>query len=191
MMGAVDTDTRRGDKLREARRSAQFTQDQLAAALGVSGRSVRGWETHGNVPRAQRANLAKHLKVDIFSDDTHLEPDSDGAIDPEHETLSVYLKRRKMELGLNSDRALGRRVGVAHETLRSLINEERRATDATLKKISAALGGDITSLRKAAGLPTGELGPWTPPAAADQMSAHDRELVSTLINRLVRAERER
>jgi transcriptional regulator with XRE-family HTH domain len=49
--------------IREARELRKLTQKQLAVKLGVSERTVRGWESSTTVPRSRRYALAAELHL--------------------------------------------------------------------------------------------------------------------------------
>ena len=56
-----------GEKLRELRKQKHLSQTELGAAVGVSLRTLRGWEVEGRYPKQRElyAKLAEVLECDV------------------------------------------------------------------------------------------------------------------------------
>ena len=56
-----------GEKLRELRKQKHLSQTELGAAIGVSLRTLRGWEVEGRYPKQRElyAKLAEVLECDV------------------------------------------------------------------------------------------------------------------------------
>lgn len=56
-----------GEKVRAAREAKNMTQEQLAAAIGMSKRMVSYWENHGKVPKSRETYpiIADVLGIDV------------------------------------------------------------------------------------------------------------------------------
>ena len=56
-----------GEKLRELRKQKHLSQTELGAAVGVSLRTLRGWEVEGRYPKQRKlyAKLAEVLECDV------------------------------------------------------------------------------------------------------------------------------
>ena len=56
-----------GEKLRELRKQKHLSQTELGAAVGVSLRTLRGWEIEGRYPKQRElyAKLAEVLECDV------------------------------------------------------------------------------------------------------------------------------
>ena len=65
-----------GEKLRELRKQKHLSQTELGAAVGVSLRTLRGWEVEGRYPKQRElyAKLAEVLKGNelVVTVDLHL-----------------------------------------------------------------------------------------------------------------------
>jgi transcriptional regulator with XRE-family HTH domain len=179
-LATVDT----AKNLELARTRAGYTQENLASRLGVSPRSIRGWESKG-VPDKYKVVLRETLGADIF--DPHFGEVDEPRSDKPDETLGDYLERRFTEEGLRTTRARGERIGLSPQTVLHLIAGTRTPSDDTVRKIAAGLGGDLTRLRTLAGLPPGEFGPYIPPPRASQMSAKERRVVDGVIHAILDA----
>ncbi len=69
-----------GDEIRAARERAGLTQQQLAATLGVSTRTVGNWERGETIPRNRRGAIRSALSGQLGRSDT---PALDAASDAE------------------------------------------------------------------------------------------------------------
>ena len=60
-----------GEKVRDLRKKNSLTQDELAKCLGVSKRTIIGWERDGRYPRnvatVYKGNIIKNLIMDCQS----------------------------------------------------------------------------------------------------------------------------
>ena len=188
---------RLGNAIRAAREAAGLKQRQLAAKLDVDPRTVRNWENGKTVPLSHLGALEHVLGVRLR--DEHGRPlgcPDAPPIDSQVPRLPEWLRQRMAELGIESIRGLARRVDVAVETARQILAGNRVPHEDTLKKMSRTLllpGEDSANLllllRRMSGLPPGEPAPYVPPKVADQLSAHSREVVDTIIHALAKAER--
>lgn len=61
------------DRIRRAREAAGLTQAELAARVGVDGRTVRNWEA-GRVPRNAIGGIERALGIDLSSSDDERSP---------------------------------------------------------------------------------------------------------------------
>ena len=67
-----------GEKLRELRKQKHLSQTELGAAVGVSLRTLRGWEVEGRYPRQRElyAKLAEVLEVEAAAELAPLEAEA-------------------------------------------------------------------------------------------------------------------
>lgn len=63
-LGADSTAVTRGEELRRARELAGITQEELAAAVGVSPNTVGNWENDRSSPRGKLARVRAYLQMD-------------------------------------------------------------------------------------------------------------------------------
>ncbi len=72
MMGGVD---HLGTRIRAAREAAGLTRSQLAERIGVSARSIAGWENEGVFPRSKAGALEAALGIQLRDATARLEVD--------------------------------------------------------------------------------------------------------------------
>jgi transcriptional regulator with XRE-family HTH domain len=63
-LGADSTFVTQGEELRRARELAGITQEELAAAVGVSPNTVGNWENDRSTPRGKLARVRAYLQMD-------------------------------------------------------------------------------------------------------------------------------
>ena len=103
-------------------------------------------------------------------------------------TLAGFVQHRMHELDIPSIRALARRSGVGHETVRR-VHDGVMSTPAelTLQRLSEALNVPLTKLRELAGRPAGEREPFRLPAEFDQLDGEQRAVVLAVGRALLKA----
>lgn len=102
-----------------------------------------------------------------------------------HTSLSDYIRARMAELDIPSVNQLGARAGVAHETVRRILNGQGHPSEATLAKLAAALHTSVPQLRLLAGRPPGEPEPFILPPEANQLTERERNIVRSLVRALL------
>jgi hypothetical protein len=109
----------------------------------------------------------------------------------EAQSLAGYIQARMHELGIDSIRALSRRTGLSVMACSRLKNGDyhRAPDEQTLQVVSSTLGLPLTELRRLAGRPSGERGPFRLPAEFDQLNAKQREVIITVGRALLDASR--
>lgn len=81
-----------GEKVRDLRKKNSLTQDELAKCLGVSKRTIIGWERDGRYPR--NVEILEKM-ADIFHVPlTHIQPDQSLFIE---RAAATYGKKGKIE----------------------------------------------------------------------------------------------
>lgn len=134
-----------GDKLREIRKQAGFSQEQLADKLGVSRQAVTKWETHAGIPDIENI-IAISTLFDISIDDLLSNKRNEKKIsDYLFESVTEYdiaeMKRFDMNFGgLKQISLIGYdgekiRIRLASNTLTSLQNDFKVKLDDTRKRI--------------------------------------------------------
>lgn len=93
--------------------------------------------------------------------------------------------------GTYSLRDLATRAGVGTTTVSDLIYGRKRTSERTLQAVAKVLRQPITTTREWAAQARGEIGPWTPPAAAAQLSDRQRKALDELIRAIVTPAAER
>lgn len=85
-----------GEKVRELRKKNSLTQDELARCLGISKRTVIGWERDGRYPRSVEMleKMADVFHVPL----THLQPDQSLFIERAADTYGKKGKREAQYL---------------------------------------------------------------------------------------------
>lgn len=69
-----------GEEIRRAREARGMTQEQLATAIGVGVRTIRGWELDETVPRNRMGMLEKFFGVNDSEGQTAVNRASDAAL---------------------------------------------------------------------------------------------------------------
>ncbi len=176
-----------GARIRDARKARSLTQEDLAALLGVSSRSVGDWERGSAEPRSTTAaKLAEILGIAVHANG---DTPPDATDDAPGETLPDVINSLAAARGLESGRATARAAGIYPETLRQIRLGVVPEAD-TLHKIARGLAGpdDIIAdvyarLHQAAY--RRDRAHYTPPDAAHDMTDAERALVTQLIVTLV------
>ncbi len=91
--------------------------------------------------------------------------------------LADYLRDRMAQVGVDSARGLAARVGIAPQTAVRLLGGVGTPSEATLRLIADRLPAPLPRLRRLAGLPGGDLGPFRLPDWADQLTGPQRDVV--------------
>lgn len=99
-----------GDRIAAAREAAGMSQKQLAERIGVSTKTLRGWEDDMNEPRANRwSMLAGILGVTLSwmltgEGDGILAPDEDPTLAPDMTELLIDLRAIRAQMALSTAR---------------------------------------------------------------------------------------
>lgn len=99
--------------------------------------------------------------------------------------LSDYLWERANAVGVESIRGFAKRVDVAVETARRMLQGTRVPDEDTLQRVADKLPASLRELRWLAGLPVGELEPFVLPPEANQLNRMQREVVLTVVRGLL------
>ncbi|MFT4081147.1 MAG: hypothetical protein QM638_01045 [Nocardioides sp.] len=108
--------------------------------------------------------------------------------------LSEYLAKHKGTDTIDSIAERARRAGFSID--RSTVSRylagkhAKRPPEVQLQALAAGLKLNISDLRELAGVPRGELGPWQPPAEANQLNRDQRVALEQLIKTIVREDGE-
>lgn len=102
-------------------------------------------------------------------------------------TLGGFIRERMDAAEITSVRELARRIGVAPETARRVLNNRDQPSESTLRKLADGLPAPIGQLRRLAGRPVGARGPFVLPPEADQLDQDQRDVVLSVVNALLRA----
>ena len=104
--------------------------------------------------------------------------------------LSDYLKRHQGDR--KPDQIVEEAARLGHSIDRTAVYAALRGRYAkvpreeTLAALAAGFGLDVRELRRLAGKPAGELGPWSPPREASSLTQGQRDALDTLIRVIVR-----
>ncbi|MBK7821961.1 MAG: helix-turn-helix domain-containing protein [Tessaracoccus sp.] len=103
--------------------------------------------------------------------------------------LSTYLANAKLDRSIDDIAAAARRGG--HPLSRSVIAKYLRGEhgtnppESTLAALAVGLGVDVRELRRLAGKPAGELGPYVPTAEAASLTQRQRDALDQMIKAFV------
>lgn len=111
------------------------------------------------------------------------------------ESIPELFARRMAELSVPSLLALHRRLpegadSITYETVRNLANGKQRGTrdDRVIRDLASMLAVDENDVRDAMGIEH-SFGEWEMPARAQGLDSHEREIVISVVDALLRAKR--
>lgn len=111
------------------------------------------------------------------------------------ESIPELIARRMAELQVTSLLALHRRLpqghgSITYETVRNLANGKQRGTrdDRVIRDLASMLAVDENEVRDAMGIEH-SFGEWEMPARAQGLDPHEREIVISVVDALLRAKR--
>lgn len=127
-----------GEKLKAAREAAGLTRKALAASLGVTYRTVYGWEVENRVP--EDATWQKLREVFGVSPPITEKKEEDSV------TTGERIKAERQAAGM-TQKTLGEACEIAEPTIRRYEAGKLNPKIETLEKIASALHTDVETLR--------------------------------------------